>query len=33
LPALLGTARLLVPKEVWEEAVEEGKRRMYEDAS
>jgi hypothetical protein len=32
LPPLLGTARLLVPKTVWEEAVEEGKRRMYEDA-
>ncbi|HEX5847967.1 MAG TPA: hypothetical protein VFY59_02130 [Rubrobacter sp.] len=32
LPALLGAARLLVPKAVWEEAVEEGKRRMYEDA-
>ena len=33
LPALLGAARLLVPKAVWEEAVEEGKRRMYEDAN
>jgi len=32
LPALLGAARLLVPNAVWEEAVEEGKRRMYEDA-
>ena len=32
LPTLLGAARLLVPKAVWEEAVEEGKRRMYEDA-
>ena len=32
LPELLGTVRLLVPKAVWEEAVEEGKRRMYEDA-
>jgi hypothetical protein len=29
---LLGRARLLVPKAVWEESVEEGKRRMYEDA-
>jgi hypothetical protein len=32
LPLLLGAARLLVPKAVWEESVEEGKRRMYEDA-
>jgi hypothetical protein len=32
LPPLLGAARLLVPKAVWEESVEEGKRRMYEDA-
>ena len=32
LPALLGAARLLVPRMVWEESVEEGKRRMYEDA-
>jgi len=32
LPALLGAARLLVPEAVWEESVEEGKRRMYEDA-
>jgi hypothetical protein len=32
LPAFLGAARLLVPEAVWEESVEEGKRRMYEDA-
>lgn len=32
LPALLEAARLLVPRAVWEEAVEEGKRMMYEDA-
>ncbi len=32
LPMLLGAARLLVPNAVWEESVEEGKRRMYEDA-
>ncbi len=32
LPTLLGTARLLVPQAVWGESVEEGKRRMYEDA-
>ncbi len=32
LPALLEAARLLVPGAVWEESVEEGKRRMYEDA-
>lgn len=32
LPALLGAAGVLVPQTVWEEAVEEGKRRMYEDA-
>ena len=32
LPMLLGAARLLVPKAVWEESVEEGKRSMYEDA-
>lgn len=32
LPALLGAARVLVPRTVWDEAVEEGKRRMYEDA-
>ena len=32
LPALLAAARILVPRAVWEEAVEEGKRRMYEDA-
>lgn len=32
LPALLGTTGMLVPQAVWEEAVEEGKRRMYEDA-
>lgn len=30
--ALLGAATVLVPGAVWEEAVEEGKRRMYEDA-
>lgn len=32
LPALLSAAGILVPRAVWEEAVEEGKRRMYEDA-
>jgi hypothetical protein len=32
LRPLLGAARLLVPKAVWEESVEEGKRRIYEDA-
>lgn len=32
LPALLSAARVLVPRAVWEEAVGEGKRRMYEDA-
>lgn len=32
LPALLSAARILVPRAVWEEAIEEGKRRMYEDA-
>lgn len=32
LPALLGATGVLVPQTVWEEAVEEGKRRMYEDA-
>lgn len=32
LPALLSAARVLVPRAVWEEAVEEGKRGMHEDA-
>lgn len=32
LPALLSATRILVPRAVWDEAVEEGKRRMYEDA-
>lgn len=32
LPALLAAARILVPQAVWDEAVEEGKRGMYEDA-
>jgi len=32
LSPLLGAARLLVPRAVWEESVEEGKRRMYGDA-
>ena len=32
LPALLSTARILVPQAVWDEAIEEGKRGMYEDA-
>jgi hypothetical protein len=32
LPALLSAVKVLVPRAVWEEAVEEGKRRMYEDA-
>lgn len=32
LPALLSAARVLAPRAVWEEAVEEGKRGMYEDA-
>lgn len=32
LPALLSAARVIVPQVVWEEAVEEGKKRMYEDA-
>ena len=32
LPALLLAARVLVPRAVWEEAVEEGKRGMHEDA-
>ncbi len=32
LPALLLAARVLVPQAVWEEAVEEGKRGMHEDA-
>jgi predicted nucleic acid-binding protein len=32
LSALLSAARILVPRAVCEEAVEEGKRRMYEDA-
>ena len=32
LPALLVATRVLVPLAVWEEAVEEGKRGMYEDA-
>jgi hypothetical protein len=32
LPALLSAARVLVPRAVWVEAVEEGKREMYEDA-
>lgn len=32
LPALLLAARVLVPRAVWEEAVEKGKRRMHEDA-
>src|SRR5919199_5239322 len=32
LPALLSAMRILVPRAVWDEAVEEGKRRMYEDA-
>lgn len=32
LPRLLSAARVLVPRAVWVEAVEEGKREMYEDA-
>jgi hypothetical protein len=32
LRTLLGAARVLVPEAVWEESVEEGKRRIYEDA-
>ncbi len=32
LPALLSAARVLVLRAVWVEAVEEGKREMYEDA-
>ena len=32
LPKLLSAARVLVPRTVWAEAVEEGKREMYEDA-
>jgi hypothetical protein len=32
LPALLSAARILVARAVWVEAVEEGKREMYEDA-
>lgn len=32
LPALLSAATVLVPRAVWVEAVEEGKREMYEDA-
>lgn len=32
LPALLRAARVLVPRTVWKEAVEEGKRGMHEDA-
>jgi len=32
LPALLSAFVVLVPEAVWAEAVEEGKRRMYEDA-
>lgn len=32
LSALLSAAKVLVPQAVWNEAVEEGKRGMYEDA-
>lgn len=32
LSALLSAAKVLVPQAVWNEAIEEGKRRMYEDA-
>ena len=32
LPTLLSATRVLVPQAVWDEAIEEGKRRMYEDA-
>ena len=32
LPALLSATRVLVPRAVWGEAVEEGKRGMHEDA-
>lgn len=32
LSALLSATRVLVPQAVWDEAVEEGKRGMYEDA-
>ncbi len=32
LPTLLSAGRVLVPRTVWVEAVEEGKREMHEDA-
>lgn len=32
LPALLSATQVLVPQAVWDEAIEEGKRGMYEDA-
>lgn len=32
LPVLLSATQVLVPQAVWDEAVEEGKRGMYEDA-